>query len=170
MPENEDTTEETTTEQEDAPKGGTETDPADEVAKWKALARKNEEQAKKNAEAAKRLQELEDAQKTDQEKQAERLAELESTAKESSLEAARLRVALRKGLDEKQAKRLVGTTEEELEQDADDLVATFAPPANDDTALSRRPQERLRPGATPSAEPEKDPDELVDAVIKRRGF
>lgn len=172
MPENEETTtEEATTEQEETPKGGTETDPSDEVAKWKALARKNEEQAKKNADAAKKLQELEDAQKTDQQKQAERLAELETTAKSSSLEAARLRVALRKGLTETQAKRLVGDSEEELEQDADDLLATFAPSGDDDgSTLSRRPQERLRPGATPSAEPEKSPDELVDAVIKRRGF
>lgn len=40
-------------------------------------------------------------------------------------ETLKLRVALRKGLNETQAKRLVGSTEEELESDADALVQSF---------------------------------------------
>lgn len=144
-----------------------EDDPVD----WVSEARKWEKQAKANAEAAKKLAELEEAQKTDEQKQQDRLAELESTAKQSTTEAARLRVALRKGLTESQAKRLVGDTEEELEQDADELLATFAPASDDTPGPARRPQERLRPGATPSAEPERSPEELADAVIKRqRGY
>lgn len=139
---------------------------------WKSEARKWEKRAKENSDAAARLKELEDAKKSDQEKQAERLAELESTAKTSTLEAARLRVALRKGLTEAQAKRLIGDSEEELEKDADELLATFQPEEGEDAGgVPRRPQERLRPGATPSAEPEKSSEELADAVIKRqRGF
>jgi hypothetical protein len=132
----------------------------------KALAKANKEAEQYRL----KVKEYEDSQKSDQDRQAERLAELESTAKSSSLEAARLRVALRKGLTETQAKRLVGDSEEDLEADADELVATFAPPEND-AALQRRPQERLRPGASPSAGPEKSPAELADAVLKRqRGY
>lgn len=117
---------------------------------------------------ATKAKELEDAQKSEVDKLNDRIAELEPSTKE----AARLRVALRKGLTETQAKRLVGDTEEDLEADADELVAEFAPPEEDGTpAPARRPQERLRPGATPSGEPEKSPEELADAVLKRqRGY
>jgi len=45
---------------------------------WKAEARKWETRAKENAEAAKRLAELEEASKTEAQKQAERLSALES--------------------------------------------------------------------------------------------
>lgn len=137
---------------------------------WVAEARKWEKRAKENSDAAARLKELEDAQKSDQDKLNDRLSELESTAKSSSTEAARLRVAIRKGLTETQAKRLVGDTVEELEEDADELLASFKIDDEEPSGPSRRPQERLRPGATPSAEPEKSPDELVDAVIKQRGY
>jgi len=43
-------------------------DLAEDVAKWKALARKHEQSAKSNADAAKKLAEIEDAQKTEAEK------------------------------------------------------------------------------------------------------
>ena len=43
-------------------------DPAAEVAKWKAMSRKNEERAKENEAAAKRLAEIEEANKTESEK------------------------------------------------------------------------------------------------------
>lgn len=46
-------------------------------------------------------------------------------APEKSLDALRLEVALDKGLTKVQAKRLLGTTVEELEADADELVASF---------------------------------------------
>ena len=42
-------------------------------------------------------------------------------------------------------------TEEELEADADELLATFAPAQASDTDLPSRPRERLRPGARPAA-------------------
>lgn len=139
----------------------------DDGTDWVAEARKWEKRAKENSDAAARLKELEDAKKTDEQRQQERLAELESTAKQSTTEVARLRVALRKGLTETQAKRLVGDTEEDLEADADALLAEFAPPEEDDTpAPARRPQERLRPGATPSTEPEKSPKELADSILE----
>ena len=95
-----------------------------EATKWKALARKHEKAAKDNADAAKRLAEIEESGKTEQ----ERLAEAHRTANERATaaerESARLRVALKKGLTEAQVRRLVGDTEEELEADADELLGT----------------------------------------------
>ena len=44
---------------------------------------------------------------------------------ESNIEVLKLQVALDKGLTSVQAKRLVGTTKEELEADADELVESF---------------------------------------------
>lgn len=136
-----------------------ETDPAAEVEKWKALARKNEEQAKKNAEAAKRLQELEDEKKSEAEKLQDRIAELEPSAHE----AKKLRVALRKGLTETQAKRLVGDTVEELEADADDLIESF----KSEGKPSASPRENLKSGAAPDTEPEEDPDKIADRILSR---
>lgn len=64
----------------------------------------------------------------------ERLSTAEARATESTLKAARLEVALDKGLTVKQASRLVGTTKEELEADADEFVSelgsTPGTPAN----------------------------------------
>ena len=50
------------------------------LAQYKEIASKQEKRAKENAAAAKRLSELEDAQKTDAEKAADRIAKAESEA------------------------------------------------------------------------------------------
>lgn len=135
-----------------------EPEPEPEPTDWKAEARKWEARAKENKDAATRLKELEDAQKSEEQRLKDRIAELET----ASLEAARLRVALRKGLTETQAKRLVGTTDEELEADADELLASFKTDNPEPEGSGRRPKERLRPGATPSTEPEEtDPVKLA---------
>jgi hypothetical protein len=94
-----------------------------EIDKWKALSRKNEERAKANETAAKRLSELEEGQKSEIEKALARAEEAERRAQEIELEALRASVALNKGLTSSQAKRLVGSTLEELEADADELLA-----------------------------------------------
>ena len=111
----------------------------------------------------------EDATKSDQEKLTERSTSAEKTATEAQQEAARLRVALRKGLTETQAKRLVGTTEKELEKDADDLVASFKTEVTEEeTSTRRRPQERLKSGVAPGAEAEKNDPASLAARVKRR--
>ncbi len=136
-----------------------------EATKWKALARKHEKAAKDNADAARRLAEIEQSDKSEQERLAEARQVAEERAQSAEREAARLRVALRKGLTDVQARRLVGGTEEELEADADELLATFAPAQASDTDLPSRPRERLRPGARPEATPdETDPTKLVEAI------
>lgn len=52
----------------------------------------------------------------------ERVAEIERQARESEARALRAEVANAKGLTPTQAKRLIGTTREELEADADELL------------------------------------------------
>lgn len=59
--------------------------PTETVEFWKQKAREQEKRAKDNATAAQRLAELEDAQKTAEQKAADKLAEL--TAKETALAA-----------------------------------------------------------------------------------
>lgn len=107
----------------------------------------------------------EDATKSDQQKLEERATRAESKAAAAETDAARLRVALRKGLTETQAKRLVGDNEEELEKDADELLESFRSENGGGDDKSRRPKERLRPGAAPSAETEEtDPAKLAGQV------
>jgi len=76
---------------------------------WKAEARKWEQRAKANKDAAARLQQLEDAQKSEQEKLTEKLSATEKRAAEAELRAARLEVATSKGLPMASVKFLPGT-------------------------------------------------------------
>lgn len=103
--------------------GQAETDWQVEANKWKSLARQNEKVAKSNADAAKRLAELEEADKSETEKLASERDQHRARAESAELSLARLEVALEKGLTRAQAKRLVGSTREELESDADELLA-----------------------------------------------
>lgn len=150
----------------DAPSDdGTELDAA---ALRQALAAARKDAAKYRTKAkeleplAAKAQELEDAGRSDTEKLTERLTDAESRAAAAEQRALRLEVAAEKGLTPTQAKRLVGATRDELEADADDLVASFTGPEPDP---SRPPRERLRPGAVPEAEPEEmDPRKLAAQV------
>lgn len=132
----------------------------------KAALKKANEEAKN---LRLKLKEYEDRDKTEAERISERLAEAEKRA----LDADRLEIALEKGLTKSQAKRLVGSTREELEADADELLADLGVnPDDEKPAPSRRPQERLRSGAVPDAEPEEtDPAKLAEMVQKAKyGF
>ena len=94
-----------------------------------------------------------------------KLTEAEQRAATAEARAMRLEVAHDKGLTSAQANRLVGTTKEELEADADELLAQFSPKeTQDDDDERRRPRERLRSGAAPDAEDEPDIDAAVAAT------
>lgn len=148
-----------------------------EVDKWKAMARKHESQAKANADAAKKLKEIEDADKSDLEKANSAATEAAKRAEEAELKALRLEVALDKAPDgmsmpqvRKLAKRLHGTTQEELEADADELFADFGGTddgSDTDTTKkppARKPAERLRGGGGGNDEPDPDPAEVIKKV------
>jgi hypothetical protein len=87
--------------------------------------------ANKEAETLRlKLQEFEDRDKSEAQKLAERAEAAEKRAVELEVRALRLEVASEKGLTPAQAKRLVGSTREELEADAAELVETFKAPSD----------------------------------------
>ena len=126
----------------DAPK------PTETVDFWKQKAREQEKRAKDNADAAKRLADIEEASKTEAQKSADRLAAAEKAAAEATSSLARLEVALAKGLTPSQAKRLVGSTREELEADADELLKDIG-----DAARPRAPKPDPTQGRVPNGAP-----------------
>ena len=129
-------------------------------AKWKAMSRKHEADAKANRDAAKKLAEIEEANKTEAQKAADKATLSDKAAADAKQELARLRVAMRKGLTEAQAKRLIGATEEELEADADELLESFTTKdASDGDKPSTRPKEKLKSGSTNAEELSTDPQQ-----------
>jgi hypothetical protein len=80
---------------------------------------------KRASELEARLKQFEDRDKSEAEKLASRAEEAERRAQESESRALRLEVAAEKGLTAAQAKRLVGSTRDELETDAAELLETF---------------------------------------------
>lgn len=87
---------------------------------WKGEARKWEDRAKANAEKAKKLDEIEQANKSELEKAQERAAKAEAEAKAAKAEALRADVAASKGVP----MRLVfGETRADMEASADEAIA-----------------------------------------------
>lgn len=95
----------------------------DEAAKYRTRVRELEPKASE-------YDKLAESQKTEQQKAAEARQAAEARAVQAESEAARLRVALTKGLPADLATRLVGSTEDELAADADRLLelVRVAPP------------------------------------------
>lgn len=105
-----------------------------------------------------------------------RAADAEAKAKESEgkderltvLEAEnlRLRVGVKHGLPEALIKRLTGSTEEEILEDAEELMELFgkkAPPTS-------QPREKLRGGGDPTVEPDglDDSDKFAEKMFRQR--
>lgn len=132
----------------------------DEVEKWKALARKHEQQAKANAEAARKLQQIEDQGKTEIQKLTDRLAEAEKRSAEAEAKALRFEVAVEKGV---KARWLSGSTREELVAAADEYLADH-PPANGAGPAPTKPVEDLRGGGEPAEGPEPDIRKIVESI------
>ena len=93
---------------------------AEYVQKLRQEAAKYRTEAKANADAAQRLAEYEEAQKTEAQKLADRLAAAEQKALAAELKALRSDIAQAKGVP---AGLLTGSTEEELNASADALLA-----------------------------------------------
>lgn len=122
-----------------------------------------------------------DKNKSDMEKLLEKVSGLEKRATESDARALRAEVAQAKGLTPAQARRLQGSTKEELEADADELRESFKPASKDgdggDGKTSAtggteqqggrgRPREALRSGAPvpQGGEEETDPMKLAAKI------
>lgn len=105
-------------------------------------------------ERAAKLDEIENAQKTEAQRlaeQAEQAQQARTTAEQEAqslrVQLLRHKVAAAKGLTPAQAARLQGDSEEEIEADADALLAAFTPAAP--ATPARTPVAQLQPGAIP---------------------
>lgn len=119
------TTEETDTQQADDSQEETEvtTFDADYVEKLRRENAKYRTEAKANAEAAARLAEIEEANKTEAEKTAERLAQAEKAAEEARSEALRFKIAAKFQVSDEDADLfLTAGDEETLTKQAQRLV------------------------------------------------
>lgn len=86
----------------------------------------------------------------------------DNTISTQAAEILRLRIAVKHGLPEQLVKRLTGTTEEEILQDAEELMELFgskAPP-------SRSPKEKLRSPSDPAGDAEVDIDKVVQRAFE----
>lgn len=109
-----------------------------------------------------KAKELEEAQKTELQRAQEAAAAAQAEAEKSRLELLRHTVATTKGVPAALIPRLQGGTKEELEADADALLAAFPQPAAS-AGNPRTPVEALRPGAMPNpADPSLD-DQIAAA-------
>lgn len=153
------------------------TNPADEPLRAEGL-RALQAEREKNKALADQLKELKDwkeaqesAGKSETEKLAAENAALKAASAQAAQDALRLRVAMQKGLTEKQAARLVGADEEALLADADDLLTSFKPAeekpeeGEGGPELDPRPREKLKGGARPQEQGiELDPSKLAAEI------
>lgn len=119
-----------------------------------AERRAKREAEKRASDLEARLKEFEDRDKSESQRMAERAEAAEKALTDAQSRALRLEVAAEKGLTPAQAKRLVGSTREELEADAAELLETFAPAgASESTAdpldlgIRGKPSTQAGPGA-----------------------
>lgn len=160
----------TNEEQEPVEQDAPATDAPDSLGDAGIKALKSEREARREAEQRakelqQRLQEIEDAEKSELQKAQERLAEAEKAAADASAEATRLRVATEKGLSPAQAKRLAGSTYEEMAADADELLEQFAPAAPAPPGGRPKP---LVSGTGDGNEPPPNPAEIADRIWARK--
>lgn len=104
--------------------GPEEQKPTETVDFWKSKAREQERRAKENAGAAKRLADIEESQKSEAQKSADRIKQLESEAESARREALRFKVASKFGVNDEDADLfLTGSDEDTLTRQAERLSA-----------------------------------------------
>lgn len=131
-------------------------------------ARKAAEKRATDAEA--KVQEAEDADKTEVERLTGQVATLTQERDSALSKADRFEVAAAKGLSLAQARRLVGSTKDELEQDADEMRTELGidkkDPPKDEPATRGLPKEDLKSGASNEEDEEPDTGKLADSILK----
>lgn len=116
------TAEATATETEATTEQETEQKPTETVEFWKQKAREQEKRAKDNANAAKRLAEIEESQKSEADKTADRIKQLETEAENARRDALRFKVASEFGIASERAELLLtGSDEETMRRQAEAL-------------------------------------------------
>jgi hypothetical protein len=143
----------------------TKTFDAEYVAKLRSEAAKYRTEAKANSDAAKRLAEIEDSQRSDAEKAAARVKELESEAANARRDALRYRIASKHKIDDEDAELfLTGSDEDTLTRQAERLqareAARVAAAEADSVERKKRGNHVPREGTTTTA-PEGDEAETA---------
>ena len=156
-------------------------EPPADLDHWKRMSRQNERAAKaalkESTELKARLARLEDLSKSEDQKLADRTAELDREAAALRSEVSRLRIAARYGIGEDDLDLLGSGDEDEIEARAKRVselsaaaaAASAAPAAPTAPPAGRRPVEALRPGATPADLP-LNGDPIVDALKGHLGI
>jgi hypothetical protein len=164
--------------------GGQQPDP-EELAKqldhWKQMARKNEQRARENATAAARLQEIEDANKTELQKAVEAQQRAEEERDTALMNHNRIMAAAANNLPVELIDDLGAGTADEIndragrfsaaiEKRAQEIVAEQLQAAgrNGLSSLGSRPVESLRPGSAPSGGTPTSSEEWFRALVSDR--
>lgn len=146
--------------------------PFDPARAWQLIQNKDSDNAQLKARVAeltpfeKQIKDLEEANKTELQRAQEAAAAAQREAQEARLALLRRDVAAREGkvLPAGLADRLRGNTKEELEADADALLAALPqPPA---APAGTTPVSALRPGALPTPPPAALDDQIAEALSK----
>jgi DNA repair exonuclease SbcCD ATPase subunit len=135
----------------------------------KAKINKVNREAKNLRERLKAFEEAEakrkESEMSETEKAVARAEAAEKRATELEFEKLRSDIARDKGLTAAQAKRLQGSTKEELEADAEDLLEAFNKPTGNSNS---RGSGKLRGGANPDESAlELDPEKLANSIRPR---
>jgi hypothetical protein len=143
-------------------------DPAKEAEKWKAMARKHEAAAKANAEAAKQLKELQDAGKSEEEKRASMIAELQAKERAATIRALKAEVASRLELDAGLTKFLPDVTDEvDMEQAAAELLAATGSADKGDRRRQGTPKSTLTNPLSDDSDPDAQKEQLLKSMLGR---
>lgn len=112
-----------------------------------AAERKRADDAEKASKALQaQIDQIEAAKLSDLEKAQKTAADATATATKAQVEAARLRVAMAKGIPVALVDRLRGNTEEEIAADADELLRVVTPSAQGDPTPPPAPRPDLTQG------------------------
>jgi hypothetical protein len=122
----------------------------------RAARKKLEDEVKELRPLAAKAKEAEDAKKGEVERLTEQLAAATRERDAAMVDRDKFKVGLAKGLTLTQAKRLVGSTEDEFTTDADELIADLgAKPGEPKPTPAGKPREHLKAGSG-------DPDQPVE--------
>jgi hypothetical protein len=153
-------------------------DPTTAVAHWKEMARKNEKQAKENYAELQKLRAQQDPDKAQLAQLAEEMKALRAENEANKRQALLAQIAEAKQLTIAQARRLQGSTKEELLADADQVIKDFGIadraaaaaaglPEPTPAPAAHRPTETLRPGASPDDGGDFDPAAVADRALQK---
>jgi hypothetical protein len=149
---------------------------------WKQMARKNETRARENAAAAQRLQEIEDANKTELQKAVEAQQRAEAERDDALVNHSRIMAAAANNLPVELIDHLGGGTADEIndrarifsdaiEKRAQEIVTENYQQAagrNGMPMMGARPVESLRPGSAPAGGTPNNPEDWFRALVSDR--